>query len=79
MVEYTLDLRMLRPEVLDYVSHAGLLDQPVRWKESEESEVYTYEFPDVTQAEEWNSDFADDVFNSFSDRPFYLFYISAKV
>lgn len=78
MVEYTLNISMLRPEVLDYICQSGLLDDPVCWKETEFADVFIHEFRDVSVAEEWNTCFSNDVSETFSDRPFYLFYISAK-
>ena len=71
MIDYIVDLRMVRPEVNEYVRSACMLEG---WHETDVTDVFTCGFPNDMRAVEWDASFQSAIADKFGDRPFYLFY-----
>ena len=69
-MEYLLDLRMLRPDVYEYIVESHTLDDWVQ----DSYAVYQCNFDSNEDANAWNTSLSDNLHKRFSDEPFYLFY-----
>lgn len=72
MVQYTLDIRMLRPDVSEYLASSGQMND---WL-PEQGDMYVRDFNDDDEANAWNRRLLTQLHSVFTDEPFYLFYLT---